>query len=773
MRKIRIGNDFALLWKIRRGEQAEDLTEAQEMSLKLWVQGDHNSLKENIPFDIVGSDTVRVEVTPSIADKIGRYRLEFKYQFVNLSNADKNQKCAVDVEPFYIVPLTEIAETIDTVNCESDVLIGLRGRAFVYEDFTPEQIADLKQPAIDAGLIAKGQGDYAQQQGDYAKTQGARAENATDNIDISFNAWETQEADRVASEVIRESNESNRVDAEGIRVTNEIDRKSKESDRVSNESDRKLSETERRSSEIDRNNAEIIRESNEDLRKSNEIGRVGAESDRVSAETIREQQEAERQTNTATAITNAENAITDVNAAKDDYYDVVKPAIQAQGVYAQEQGDYAKSQGDYAKAQGELINESFATFYGVERSRDVADPSFGKIGNLLMHESLPIHNLIRGCKAGRDRKIVNFLDRNTWLLNADGTPSVLDGSDGLDVLNYYPDMYAILDGGTDTEIWAISTIPFSYKGIEAIHIKSHLVAPDYCTVDRTTNESRCVASDDANLAGSGSGATAGGVGYPRTYTSRYNYEVYAENKGEKWNGWIYRDYLTLQAFMYIQYKTRNLKQFFPGIGQGWSGANWSAYNGYYPVIKILEAHKNISGNNMTGIYTKKFNFDVDGAPVEYNTGFGVYRGMILWGHLWKWISGIDFEVQSEEEGGKSNVYVQFNPDKIDKNRSDSSFEFMNNYQLMGQASRSNGWARTTIPFAAQPDTVGGGETTFGCFYFWQNPPATGTIRRGVCFGAFLNYGARCALGTATSHNGGSYANANLGGGFRADENKGG
>ena len=452
------------------------------------------------------------------------------------------------------------------------------------------------------------------------------------------------------------------------------------------------------------------------------------------------------------------------NDAKDDYNTVVKPAIQAQGEYATAQGDYAKEQGAYAKAQGELINESFATFYGVERSRDVADPSFDKIGNLLMHESLPIHNIIRGCKAGKNRKVVNFLHKNTWLLNENGTPSVLDGTDGLDVLNYYPDMYAILDGGVETEIWAISTIPFSYKGIDAIHIDSFLNAPDYTTVDRTTNESRCIASDDPNFAGSGSGATADGLGYPRTYTSRYNYEVYAENKGEKWNNWLYVDYMVLQAFMYIEYKTRNLKLHFPGIGQGWSGANWSAYNGYYPVIKILEAHRNIEGNNMTGIYTKQFNFDVDGTPVEYNTGFGVYRGMILWGHLWKWISGIDYEVQSEEDGGQSNVYVQFDPNKIDKNRSDSSFEFINNYQLMGQASRAGGWAKNTIPFAAQPATVGGGETTYGCFYFWNNIPATGRIRRGVFFGALLYSGANCALGTANSNNGGSNANANIGGG---------
>lgn len=48
------------------------------------------------------------------------------------------------------------------------------------------------------------------------------------------------------------------------------------------------------------------------------------------------------------------------NDAKDDYYDVVKPAIQAQGVYAQAQGDYAQAQGDYAKAQGEAVEGDIA-----------------------------------------------------------------------------------------------------------------------------------------------------------------------------------------------------------------------------------------------------------------------------------------------------------------------------------------------------------------------------------------------------------------------------
>lgn len=429
----------------------------------------------------------------------------------------------------------------------------------------------------------------------------------------------------------------------------------------------------------------------------------------------------------------------------------------------------------YLVSGGEVFPLSGAlqdVFYGVERNRSLADTAFKKIGNSAMHEILPLHNLVRICKARKDRSIANYLNQTDIMKNEDGSQSILDGSDGQDIAVHYPDMHAILDGGTDTEIWAIGMAPFEYKGIKSIHIKSFVESADYCTRDRTTSESRCIQSLDANFAGSGAKATAGGVGYPLTATSRYNYEVYAEKKGEKWNNWLYVDYLVSQALMYIEYGTRYLRSasIFGEIGTGTTGADWSEYNGYNPVIKILEAHIGISGTSevkakghLTGIYSKTIQVGEKTIPLT----FGVYRGKILWGHLYKHISGVEVEVQSNEEGGKSNVYVQFDPNKIDANRSNTSFDFMETYQLMGEAPRASGWARLGIPNSGVPATTGGAQSTYMTSYWYTEIPGTGVSRRCLLFGATL-HNSRVGVGWSDSSSAPSYTSAPVGGGFRAD-----
>lgn len=415
-------------------------------------------------------------------------------------------------------------------------------------------------------------------------------------------------------------------------------------------------------------------------------------------------------------------------------------------------------------------------FYGVERRRDVADPTFKKIGNSEMHETLPLHNLVRICKVNKNREVVNYFDQTDITKNEDGSPSVIDGSDGQDVAVHYPNMYVILDGGVADEIWAIGLAPFEYKGIKSMHIKSFVESADYVTRDKTTGETRCIQSDDENFAGTGSGVTDGGVGYPLTFTSRYNYEVYAENKGEKWDNWLYVDYLVSQALMYIEYGTRYLRSsaIFGEIGRGWTVTQWSTYNALRPVIKILEAHIGISGTSevkakghLTGIYERTFDFEMDGTPTSVTSTFGVYRGKILWGHLYKYISGVEVEVQSDAEGGKSNVYVQFDPNKIDVNRSDDSFDFMETYQLMGDAPRASGWARLGIPNSGVPATTGGAQSTYMTSYWYASTPETGVSRRPMLFGADL-ITQIVGVGSARSTHAPSNTNAAIGGGFRAE-----
>lgn len=77
--------------------------------------------------------------------------------------------------------------------------------------------------------------------------------------------------------------------------------------------------------------------------------------------------------------------------------------------------------------------------YGVEWDTTVADPACTRIGNMSYHKSLPIQSQYKGCLV-KNGKVNYYLDPNDWSKKADGTPSVLDGTDG-DVMVHIPNFY--------------------------------------------------------------------------------------------------------------------------------------------------------------------------------------------------------------------------------------------------------------------------------------------------------------------------------------------
>lgn len=422
-----------------------------------------------------------------------------------------------------------------------------------------------------------------------------------------------------------------------------------------------------------------------------------------------------------------------------------------------------------------LAAKGYSNLHGVERLRGVADPSFTTIiGTLELNTNLPFHQLIRACKANSSRQIVNYLNQTDWNKNADGSASVLDGSDGLDVMIDYPGLWMIFGGANPIyEYWLISDKSFTWRGEAAIWYDRYIDTPDYCTIDRTTGASRSVcAPANANLAGSGAGATSGGLGYPRTTVSRYGYEIAAGVKGAGWNGALYGDLMYQLCIMYIEYHTKNLQGIF-GPGASTWGSQWSGYNGYNPVFKMFEGQLALSGTligKMTGTFTKTFAVDTNGAGL-YTTQLPIWRGKkVRYGDLWMWYSGIEFEVQSAASGGNSYLWVQLNPALIDANRSDSDFSFKNTYVNKGIALRSDGWVIDTIANSVIGKSIGGGQTTYGCSYNWNSGgvPGSGIGRRGVIFGASLYSGGGCAVGSAYSNLAPSAADTNVGGGFRAN-----
>lgn len=416
-----------------------------------------------------------------------------------------------------------------------------------------------------------------------------------------------------------------------------------------------------------------------------------------------------------------------------------------------------------------------AILYGVERLRNSPDPDFIPIGNPFNHMSLPIHNLRKLVKVNFARQIVGVFNQTNINFMEDGSAAILDGSDNSDIVVRNPHMWAVLDGGGSTgqfERWIIGDRPFTYDGDVAIEINEYVDAADNCTLD-SSNRLRCVRNETAPFAGSGSVNTAGGLGYPRQNISRYNMEVYAGNRGVKNYGTFYRDHLVEAALMYIEFKTKNLKAIFGSCGTGWTGTQWTDYNGQNAVLKILEAHLTLSGRSdvvsqghLTGTFIKNFTF-ATGSGGNINTPFGCYRGKVLRNGLWNHISGIEYEIQSAADGGLSKVWVQFNPDLLDTNRSDAAFNFKNTYTYIGNASRSEGWSKGAIKKAKQPIVVGGAETTYDCQYFWTNIPGSGTSRRCVLEGGPLTHGSTVAFGSS-SNTAPSNSSSTIGVGFRAD-----
>lgn len=144
---------------------------------------------------------------------------------------------------------------------------GDKGDPFTYEDFTPEQIEDLKRPAREAA------------------------------IEVASLEARIEEAER------------SRVLAEEGRVGNESTRQNAETRRGENEALRVQAETERQQQENARAEAERLRAVAEQERVQAERERVLAESGRVSAETARQQE-------TDAALARVQTAIDDWNRTR-------------------------------------------------------------------------------------------------------------------------------------------------------------------------------------------------------------------------------------------------------------------------------------------------------------------------------------------------------------------------------------------------------------------------------------------------------------------------
>lgn len=415
--------------------------------------------------------------------------------------------------------------------------------------------------------------------------------------------------------------------------------------------------------------------------------------------------------------------------------------------------------------------------YGVEWDSTVADPTLTRIGNPLLHKSLPIQSQYKGCVAN-GAEINYYLNPNDWSQKADGTPSVLDGTDGT-VRVHIPKFYG-KSGVEGTKRWVrMSTIKMDNTWIE---IPEMLVDAYRSTVDTTvsaTPKAVSVVNTTAQFRGGGNrtandtyldtDAFRSDLGKPRTNISRANMRTYATNAGSEMVCYEYYKWIFYWAWV-VEYATLNSQKAYTadltaegyhqgGLGDGvttWNG-DWNTYNGYYPLTPC--GYCNDIGN-FTGVKDLVIPETVinESTTVASKT-FKVprWRGFDNpFGDIWTNLDGIILERTAANQ--PSSVYTTTDPTAFgDDNTAKGKMT------VAGTEIASDGWIKDyDLGETGEiiPSVVGGSATTYMCDYHYCN--ASSTALRTLVVGSRALYGGTAGLGCFSSNTGVGGASAYVG-----------
>lgn len=406
--------------------------------------------------------------------------------------------------------------------------------------------------------------------------------------------------------------------------------------------------------------------------------------------------------------------------------------------------------------------------YGVEWDSTVADPTLTRIGNPLLHKSLPVQSQYKGCVAN-GAAINYYLDPNDWSKKADGGNSVLDGTDGT-VRVHIPKFYG-KSGVEGTKRWVrMSTIKMDDTWIE---IPEMLVDAYRSTVNQTGNKAVSVVNTTAQFRGGGNrtandtyldtDAFRSDLGKPRTNISRANMRTYAANAGSEMLCYEYYKWIFYWAWV-IEYATFNSQATYnaeltadgyhqgglgPGITDWNNNANgWSGYNGTYPITPC--GYCNDIGN-FTGIKELVIpETVVDESTTVPTKTFKVprWRGFDNpFGDIWTNLDGIILERTAANQ--PSSVYTTSNPSAFgDDNTAKGKMT------VAGKEIASDGYTKD-FDLGSKgeiiPSVVGGSATTYMCDYHWCN--AASTSLRTPLVGGGAADGGGAGLGGFRSYDG--------------------
>lgn len=276
--------------------------------------------------------------------------------------------------------------------------------------------------------------------------------------------------------------------------------------------------------------------------------------------------------------------------------------------------------------------DTTSDWYGVEWYTNQSPSRVMRIGNMNLHKSLPIQSGMYRCVLNDNGEEVYKLDPNDSTKKEDGTPAVLDGTDG-QVMVYVPVFYARFESKGYRRRVMLSD---HYKP-GFIKMGGFYVSAYEATVDRTIStliKLASVVNTTANFRGGNNNAEWDStyrslLGMPATSISLTNFRNYARNRKDgdtQWNCMDYTAYKAVYWLYVVEYADRNCQLDFNenltsdgfrqgGLGAGVTninGTKWNTFNGYYPFIKC--GYTNSLGNK-TGIvqFIMPFEYDAGGA----------------------------------------------------------------------------------------------------------------------------------------------------------------
>jgi hypothetical protein len=404
--------------------------------------------------------------------------------------------------------------------------------------------------------------------------------------------------------------------------------------------------------------------------------------------------------------------------------------------------------------------------YGIEFDTAVSSPVCTRIGNLAFHKSLPVQGRMRGCILSDAGSVVEYLHPTNW------TAHDRSGARGQVMVEIPAHFRKFETDGTKRRV-KISELPL--PGYHAVPKK--YVSAYEATFERGTGKLCSIVNAGVDYRGGNNQADWDNtyrslLGRPTTAKSRAQFRAAARLRGAgtRWNCNDYNAYKDIAWLYYIEYANLNSQATFNaqsdangykqgGLGNGvtnLSSAQWGVLNGYYPFVPC--GHTDSLGNASGEV---AYNVDVNGdgstVVVVYANR---YRGIENpFGHLWKWVDGINIEVKADADGGTSKVHVCNDPALYTDNG-------YSGYETRGLEARAEGYTKEMLigEFGEIiPAVAGAGSTTYWCDYHYTR--ITASSLSGVLFGGSALNGATAGFGCARSDsapsNSDSYFNSRL------------